>query len=44
MKLIDRIHTEHPSFGVLRLQDELSEHNLCINHKRIRLIINVFDD
>ncbi|NLN24459.1 MAG: transposase [Bacteroidetes bacterium] len=43
MKLIDRIHTEHPSFGVLRLQDELSEHNLFINHKRVRLIINVFD-
>src|SRR5690554_8028695 len=39
MKLIDRIHTEHPSFGVLRLQDELSEHNLFINHKRVRRLM-----
>ena len=39
MKLIDRIHTEHPSFGVLRLQDELSEHDLFINHKRVRRLM-----
>lgn len=39
MRLIDRIHTEHPSFGVLRLQDELSEHNLFINHKRVRRLM-----
>jgi len=25
MKLIDKIHMEHPTFGVLRLQDELEE-------------------
>jgi len=30
---------EHPSFGVLRLQDELSEHNLLVNHKRVRRLM-----
>lgn len=36
MKLIDEIHMEHPTFGVLRLQDELEEHGIRVNVKRIR--------
>ena len=36
MKLIDEIHMEHPTFGVLRLQDELEEQGIRVNVKRIR--------
>lgn len=36
MKLIDKIHMENPTFGVLRVQDELEEQGIRVNVKRIR--------
>ena len=39
MRNMDVIHMENPSYGVLRIQDELSEQGLKINHKRIRRLM-----
>ena len=36
MALMDKIHLEHPTFGVLRMQDELEEQGYKTNVKRIR--------
>lgn len=41
MKLIDKIHYENPTYGVLRMQDELEEHNYPINHKRVRRLMGL---
>lgn len=40
MRLIDEIHLEEPTFGVLRLQDELEERGYKVNVKRIRRLRN----
>lgn len=40
MRLIDEIHLEEPTFGVLRLQDELEERGCKVNVKRIRRLKN----
>src|SRR5690554_5937084 len=39
MRLMDEIHMEEPSYGVLRMQDELAEHGLVVNHKRVRRLM-----
>src|SRR5699024_8160654 len=39
MKEIDRIHLKQPVFGVLRMQDELSEQGYQVNEKRIRRLM-----
>ena len=39
MEKIDRIHLEKPSFGVLRIQDELEEQGYKVNHKRVRRLM-----
>lgn len=39
MKEIDRINMKYPSFGVLRIQNELEEVGYHINHKRIRRLM-----
>lgn len=39
MKKIDRIHLEQPTFGVLRMQDELGEPGHSANHKRVRCLM-----
>jgi putative transposase len=39
MRLMDEIHMENPSYGVLRMQDELAERNLVVNHKRVRRLM-----
>lgn len=36
MRQIDRIVTEEPSFGILRIQDALEDMGISANHKRIR--------
>lgn len=36
MRLIDKIHLRHPTFGVLRLQDQLEERGYIVNEKRVR--------
>lgn len=36
MELIDKIHLKHPTFGVLRIQDELEEFGYKVNEKRVR--------
>lgn len=39
MRLMDEIHMENPAYGVLRMQDELAERNLVVNHKRVRRLM-----
>lgn len=39
MRLMDEIHMEDPAYGVLRMQDELAEHGLVVNHKRVRRLM-----
>ena len=39
MKEIDRINTKYPSFGVLRIKNELEEVGYQVNHKRIRRLM-----
>lgn len=39
MRLMDEIHMEDPSYGVLRMQDALAEHGLVVNHKRVRRLM-----
>lgn len=39
MKEIDRINMKYPSFGVLRIQNELEEVGYHANHKRIRRLM-----
>src|SRR5690554_4820050 len=38
MRLMDEILMEDPSYGVLRMQDELAEHGV-VNHRRVRRLI-----
>jgi len=40
MELMDRIHLKYPTFGVLRMQDELEEKGFKVNVKRIRRLRN----
>ena len=39
MKEIDRINMKYPSFGVLRIKNELEEAGYQVNHKRIRRLM-----
>ncbi len=39
MRLMDEIHMDNPAYGVLRMQDELAEHGLVVNHKRVRRLM-----
>lgn len=39
MKEIDRINMKYPSFGVLRIKNELEEVGYQVNHKRIRRLM-----
>jgi putative transposase len=39
MRLIDRLFTEDPTLGVLGMQDELEEHDITANPKRIRRLL-----
>ena len=39
MKEIDRINMKYPSFGVLRIKNELEESGYRVNHKRIRQLM-----
>lgn len=41
MRLIDEIHLKYPTFGVLRLQDELEERGYKVNVKRVRRLKNL---
>lgn len=41
MRLMDEIHLKHPTFGVLRLQDELEDRGYRVNVKRIRRLKNL---
>lgn len=40
MELMDKIHLKYPTFGVLRIQDELEEYGYKVNVKRIRRLKN----
>ena len=39
MRKIDEIHMLNPTYGVLRMQDELKEYNYEVNHKRVRRLM-----
>lgn len=39
MERIDKIHLKNPSFGVLRIEDELEEQGYKVNHKRVRRLM-----
>lgn len=39
MEKIDKINLKQPSFGVLRIQDELEEQGHEVNHKRVRRLM-----
>lgn len=39
MRLMDEIYLENPTYGILRMQDELLEHGYIINHKRVRRLM-----
>ncbi len=39
MKEVDRINMKYPSFGVLRIKNELEEVGYQVNHKRIRRLM-----
>ena len=39
MEKIDRLHLEYPTYGVLRMQDQLSELGVEVNHKRVRRLM-----
>lgn len=39
MSHIDKIHLKYPTYGVLRMQDQLLEQGIEINHKRVRRLM-----
>src|SRR5690625_7296399 len=41
MRLMDEIHLKHPTFGVLRLQDESEERGHRVHVKRMRRLRNL---
>jgi putative transposase len=41
MRLMDQEHLEHPTHGVLQMQDFLTGHSLNVNHKRIRRLLRL---
>lgn len=41
MRLMDQEHLDHPTHGVLQMQDFLSGQNLNVNHKRIRRLLRL---
>lgn len=43
MKLMDNYHMEHPSCGVLGMQDMLRGEKIMANHKRVKRLMGVMD-
>lgn len=43
MKLMDSYHMEHPTTGVLGMQDMLRYEGYVVNHKRIRRLLHLMD-
>lgn len=41
MRLMDEIYLDNPTYGVLRMQDELLEHDITINVKRVRRLMRL---
>jgi putative transposase len=41
MRLMDAYYLEHPSYGVLRMQDYLSGQNLIVDEKRVRRLLRL---
>ena len=41
MRLMDQEHLDHPTHGVLQMQDFLSEQSLKVNQKRIRRLLRL---
>ncbi len=41
MKLMDSYYLEHPTYGVLQMQDMLRDNNYEINHKRVRRLLRL---
>lgn len=41
MRLMDEIYLDNPTYGVLRMQDELLEHDISINVKRVRRLMRL---
>lgn len=39
MRLLDEIYLDNPTYGVLRMQDELEEHGHWVNEKRVRRLM-----
>lgn len=39
MHLMDKIYMDNPTYGVLRMKDELLEHDLNVNEKRVRRLM-----
>lgn len=39
MRLMDALAVKEPTYGVLRMQDELRDRGYCVNHKRIRRLM-----
>lgn len=41
MGLIDKIYLENPTYGVIRIQDELKDHGFKVNEKRVRRLMRL---
>lgn len=41
MKLMDAYYLEHPTYGVLQMQDMLRDNDYVINHKRVRRLLRL---
>jgi len=41
MKLMDAHYLDHPTYGVLQMQDMLKENNYHVNHKRVRRMLRL---
>lgn len=41
MSLIDKIHLKYPTYGVLRMQEELKDRGHIVNHKRVRRLMRL---
>ena len=41
MRMMDQLHLSNPTYGVLRMQDELLEQGYRVNHKRVRRLMRL---
>lgn len=39
MRIMDKVYLENPTYGVLRMQDELGEQGFLVNEKRVRRLM-----